>query len=67
MKSLPKSMAESPLGAQDAPFAASGGIAYERSSDGEPIAAWMDLMEFIEILCPRWPTRPLSSGSRYLL
>lgn len=67
MKYLHKSMVESPSGVQDAPFAASGGAAYVRSETQDPIAAWMDLMEVVEILCPRWPARALSTGSCYLL
>lgn len=67
MKYSPKSMAESPSGVQDAPFAAAGGTAYARPSGGEPIVSWMELMDVVEILCPRWPDRPVSRGKRYLL
>ena len=38
--------------------------ALSRAAGRDPIAAWMKLMEVVEILCPRWPTRPPSRASR---
>lgn len=35
-----------------------GGVAYHPSRSNDPVAAWMDLMEAVEALCPRWPARP---------
>lgn len=67
MKYLPKSMAEPAPRVQDAPFAATGGAPYAPPQARDPIAAWMELMEVVESLCPRWPARPLSTGHRYLL
>lgn len=39
---------------------AEGGIASQASPHADPIAAWMDLMDVVEALCPRWPERKLS-------
>ena len=41
------------------------GIAYRPALAADPVAAWMDLMEAVEVLCPRWPPRdqpPRSNG-----
>lgn len=35
-----------------------GGAAYHPQRSNDPMAAWMDLMEAVEALCPRWPARP---------
>lgn len=67
MKYSAKSMADAPQRVKESPLAASGGVAYARSLDREPISAWMDLMEVIEALSPRWPSRPVSHGEHYLL
>lgn len=34
---------------------AEGGVPYTAIPDGDPIAAWLDLMETIEALCPEMP------------
>jgi hypothetical protein len=33
----------------------------------DPIAAWIDLMDAVEALCPTWPERVLPRGSDYRL
>lgn len=39
-----------------------------RPKPRDPILAWMELMEVIEALCPRWPKRPPAiRGSRFRL
>ncbi|MFZ2237304.1 MAG: hypothetical protein WAV67_13115 [Dokdonella sp.] len=55
------------LACDAAPFAASGGVAYVRSPRSSSVDAWMDLMEAVEALCPRWPERELSIGTDYRL
>ena len=55
------------LGTDAAPFAASGGVAYMRPTGSSSVDAWMDLMETVEALCPRWPERELSIGTDYRL
>ena len=67
MKSFVKSMADPAQPIPPRPFAGSGGSAYTRPGNSDPVEAWMDLMEIVEILCPRWPIRSASSGTRYLL
>ncbi len=48
------------------PFAADGGI--ERTSRNEdPVARWMELMELIEALCPKWPKREHKIDGVFLL
>jgi len=34
------------------------GKAIRPARSNDPVAAWMDLMEAVEALCPRWPPRP---------
>ncbi len=45
-----------------APLAADGGVDYTPTSPHDPFQAWMDLMDVVEALCPRWPDRPPSRG-----
>jgi hypothetical protein len=52
---------------RDAPLAASGGKPYAPERCGSPIDTWMELMEAIEALCPRWPERAVSIGRDYRL
>lgn len=69
----PCSMTSSPNSAckqhdfEAAPFAASGGAEYVGSPGVSSVDAWMDLMETVEALCPRWPKRELSIGTDYRL
>jgi hypothetical protein len=37
-------------------LAAEAGVPYT-PDHRNPIAAWIELMEVVEALCPRWPTR----------
>ena len=46
---------------------AEGGAAYRPSQSADPFAAWMDLMETVEALCPQWPQRAQSLGGTYRL
>lgn len=39
-------------------LAGEGGLPAPVESTRDPIAAWMELMEVVEALCPRWPERP---------
>lgn len=50
-----------------APFAASGGVDHVRLPGVSSVDDWMDLMETLEALCPRWPERELSIGTDYRL
>ena len=53
--------------AEHAPLAASAGVPYAPPMLPAPIDAWIDLMEVVEALCPRWPERALSIGRDYRL
>jgi hypothetical protein len=46
---------------------AEGGVEYRLSGSADPFAAWMNLMETVEALCPRWPQRERSVGGTYRL
>ena len=48
---------ESTETAQPPVLAAEGGVAFHASRHADPIAAWMELMEVVDALCPQWPTR----------
>jgi hypothetical protein len=48
-------------------IAAGGGVAYEPERTTDPIADWTGLMEVVEALCPRWPEREPSMGTRFEL
>jgi len=50
-----------------APFAASAGMPFASGRTDSPIDAWMDLMEAIEALCPRWPEPSPRVGCDYRL
>lgn len=55
-------MNSSPKSAEhETPLVAEGGIARVPSAAADPYLAWMDLMEAVEALCPRWPERPAST------
>jgi hypothetical protein len=46
-------------------FIATGaGAAYEPERTTDSIADWTGLMEVVEVLCPRWPEREPSMGTR---
>ncbi len=49
-------MSSSPTPSNEQPFAAGGGIAHTLRND-DPFARWIELMEVVEALCPRWPER----------
>ena len=34
-----------------------GGVPYRPTPSADPLAEWMDLMEAVEALCPKWPVR----------
>jgi hypothetical protein len=50
MNSLPTPGNSTPL------IVAEAGVAYAPQHRA-PIAAWIELMEVVEVLCPRWPAR----------
>lgn len=56
-----------PADARPAPFVREGGAHYEPTRSSDPIRRWMDLMEAVEALCPHWPERPPTAGTRFLL
>ena len=64
MNSLPNATAEP---STPVLLVADGGVAFAASSHRDSIDAWMDLMEAIEALCPRWPDRPWANGTDYRL
>lgn len=75
MSSSPKS-AEFPVAAKPEERAgtgpvilfADGGRPFRPPPAGDPYAEWLDLMEVVEALCPRWPPRrPHAIGSQYKL
>ena len=46
---------------------AEGGVAYRPLRSNDPLADWMELMEAVEALCPRWPVRAHSKPTRFRL
>ena len=44
-----------------------GGVPFAPLSQCDPITAWIELMEVVEMLCPRWPERPLVIDTDYRL
>ena len=34
-----------------------GGVPYRVTNSTDPLAEWIDLMEAVEALCPKWPER----------
>ena len=67
MKFSGKSAADQPSKAPPVVLAAAGGQPYVRRPTPSPMQSWMDLMELVEMLCPRWPIRTVVRGTRYLL
>ena len=67
MNSLPTSTAKPEILRILQPLANAGGVSYAPATARDPIAAWMELMEVVEMLCPRWPERPLVIGTDYRL
>ena len=50
--------------ATDPLLVAEGGAAYQPLRSNDPLADWMELMEAVEALCPRWPVRALRARAR---
>lgn len=46
---------------------AEAGMPYTAPPQGDAIEAWLDLMETVEALCPRWPTPEPRIGQDYRL
>lgn len=67
MNSLPTSTAKPEFLPIHQPLANAGGVAYAPEMQRDPITAWMELMEVVEMLCPRWPDRALVVGKDYRL
>lgn len=58
MNSSPKStLANADNGAGPVLVSEAGAVWHPLRTD-DPVAAWMDLMEAVEALCPSWPARP---------
>lgn len=59
MNCSPKSCAEQ---SSVPPLVADGGVPF-RPPPGDPIQAWLELMEVVEALCPVWPVaKPAVEG-----
>ena len=43
------------------------GVAYAPLPRPDPFVAWIELMEVVEALCPRWPVPELRPGKGYRL
>jgi hypothetical protein len=46
---------------------AEAGVPYQPGPLADPIAAWLDLMEAVEALCPKWPQQAAPRGRDYRL
>ena len=49
------------------PLVRDGGAPYTPSAQRDPFVAWMELMEVVEALCLRWPSRTLGSSGQFRL
>ncbi len=67
MNSLPTLIAKLEMQNDHAPLAVAGGVPYAPQTQRDPITAWIELMEVVEMLCPCWPERPLVIGTGYRL
>jgi hypothetical protein len=43
------------------------GVPYRPSPARDPFAAWIALMEAVEALCPRWPSRERKTTGEFKL
>ncbi len=66
MSSSPKSTAPTTENGRTF-LVADAGVPYRIVPTGDPIQAWMDLMEAVEVLCPKWPPQPATRGRNYRL
>jgi hypothetical protein len=48
-------------------FVSEGGVEYRVSDAVDPFDAWVQLMEVVEALCPRWPERERRIDGVFLL
>jgi hypothetical protein len=48
------------------PFAAGGGIEHTFRNE-DPVARWIELMDVVEALCPKWPPREHRIDGVFLL
>lgn len=67
MNSLPNPIAKPGIVPAEQPLANAGGVRYAPQKQRDPITAWIELMEVVEMLCPHWPERPLVIGKDYRL
>lgn len=49
------------------PLVSEAGVRYRQSGAADPFVAWLELMEVVEALCPKWPERKPSFGKVYRL
>ena len=49
------------------PLLAEGGVPYTVVPEGDPLVAFFDLMEVVEMLCPQWPPREPLHGTDFRL
>ena len=49
------------------PLLAEGGMPYRVIPQGDPLEAFFDLMEVVEMLCPQWPPREPLRGTVFRL
>lgn len=61
MGSLPKSHRPDP--SVDPVLVREGGVEYRPMPSKDPFVVWLELMEVVEALCPRWPARAPGAGS----
>ena len=66
MSSSPKSRLPDPVAGLV--LVREGGVEYRPAPSPDPFVAWVELMEVIEALCPRWPPRaPTIESGRFVL
>jgi hypothetical protein len=64
---LPNLIVSHPTHPVQQPMANAGGVPYAPETRRDPFETWMELMEVVEMLCPRWPERDLVISKHYRL
>jgi hypothetical protein len=57
MSSSQKLMPPGAEGRREALLVGEGGVSYAPAGGRDPMQAWVELMEVVEVLCVRWPER----------